>query len=147
MGKAQIEVKSKEGETQIYVKAADSPSTAYVVHVPEQDARVEDVHVTDENGKLLWNFTGMTSTNMDLPSPSDELRSWYFTESPRVIPSEYGYSGESDEPLQGWEFDKSAVDAYVFLPGGSYEQFTSDYVKVTGRSEMVSLQMLGFWDR
>ena len=145
--KTQIEVKSKEGETQIYVKAEDSPSTAYVVHVPEQDARVEDVYVTDEEGKLLWNFTGMTSTNMYLPSPSDELRSWYFTESPRVIPSEYGYSGESDEPLQGWEFDKSAVDAYVFLPGGSYEQFTSDYVKVTGRSEMVSLQMLGFWDR
>ena len=144
--KMQIEVKSKEGETQIYVKAADSPSTAYVVHVPEQDAQVEDVYVTDESGKLLWNFTGMTSTNMYLPSPSDELRSWYFTESPRVIPSEYGYSGESDEPLQGWEFDKSAVDAYVFLPGGSYEQFTSDYVKVTGRSEMVSLQMLGFWD-
>lgn len=88
----------------------------------------------------------MTSTNVYLPSPSDELKSWYFTESPRVIPSEYGYSGESDEPLQGWEFDSDAVDTYVFLPGGSYSQFTSDYVKLTGRSEMVSLQMLGFWD-
>lgn len=142
----QFEVRTGNGETQIFVKDAESLATAYVVHVPDESATADSVYVTDGNGKALWNFTGMTTTNMYLPSPSDELRSWYFTESPRVIPSEYGYSGESDEPLQGWEFDSTAVDAYVFLPSGSYEQFTSDYVKLTGRSEMVSLQMLGFWD-
>ena len=116
------------------------------MHVPDGSPKAESVYVTDAAGNVLWNFAGMTSTNVYLPSPSDELKSWYFTESPRVIPSEYGYSGESDEPLQGWEFDSDAVDTYVFLPGGSYSQFTSDYVKLTGRSEMVSLQMLGFWD-
>ena len=142
----QFEVKTGSGETQIFVKDAESLATAYIVHVPDESDTVESVYVTDEDGNALWNFTGMTTTNMYLPSPSDELRSWYFTESPRVIPSEYGYSGESDEPLQGWEFDSNAVDAYVFLPGGSYKQFTSDYVKLTGSSEMVSLQMLGFWD-
>lgn len=141
-----FDVKTENGETQIFVKDAESLDTAYVVHAPETGATVDKVYVTDAEGRVLWSFGGMTSTNVYLPSPSDELRSWYFTESPRVIPSEYGYSGESDEPLQGWEFDSDAVDAYVFLPGGSYEQFTSDYVKLTGRSEMVSLQMLGFWD-
>lgn len=142
----QFDVQESEGTTLISVKDPDSLETAYVVHVPVDNPKAESVYVTDGAGKRLWEFDGMTTTNMYLPSPSDELRSWYFTESPRVIPSEYGYSGESDEPLQGWEFDSDAVDAYVFLPGGSYEQFTSDYVKLTGRSEMVSLQMLGFWD-
>ncbi len=142
----EFDVKETGDTTQISVKDPDSLETAYVVHVPNSGATVSSVYVTDESGKRLWEFAGMTSTNVYLPSPSDELRSWYFTESPRVIPSEYGYSGESDEPLQGWEFDSNAKDAYVFLPGGSYQQFTSDYVKLTGRSEMVSLQMLGFWD-
>ena len=144
--KTQFEVKEQNGETQIFVKDGESDAIAYVVHVPDGSPKAESVYVTDAAGNVLWNFAGMTSTNVYLPSPSDELKSWYFTESPRVIPSEYGYSGESDEPLQGWEFDSDAVDTYVFLPGGSYSQFTSDYVKLTGRSEMVSLQMLGFWD-
>ncbi len=144
--KTVFDLKSGEGVTQILVKEADGEGVAYVVHIPDGCESVEDVFVTDGESGLLWEFAGMTSTNVYLPSPSDELRSWYFTESPRVIPSEYGYSGESDELLQGWEFDSDAVDTYVFLPGGSYEQFTSDYVKLTGRSEMVSLQMLGFWD-
>lgn len=143
--KTTFDVEEKSGETLISVKKADGSDVAYVVHVPE-NAGAEDVTVTKEDGSPLWNFAGMTSANVYLPSPSDELRSWYFTESPRVIPSEYGYSGGSDEALQGWEFDKDAVDTYVFLPGGEYSQFTSDYVKLTGRSEMVSLQMLGFWD-
>lgn len=143
---AVFEVREDENVTQIFVKDAESSDVAYVVHIPAGSSSAASVYVTDEEGEPLWHFAGMTSTNVYLPSPSDELQSWYFTESPRVIPSEYGYSGLSDEPLQGWEFDKDAVDAYVFLPGGSYEQFTNDYVKLTGRSEMVSLQMLGFWD-
>lgn len=148
-GWEQVKIKAEKdgsGATSITVFKGDSDDVAYVVHVPAGATKAESVYVTDGEGKSLWNFAGMTSTNVYLPSPSDELKSWYFTESPRVIPSEYGYSGESDEPLQGWEFDSDAVDAYVFLPNGSYKQFTSDYVKVTGRSEMVSLQMLGFWD-
>lgn len=118
----------------------------YVVHVPN-GAKAQDVYATDGAGNLLWEFDGMTDTNVYLPSPSDELRSWYFTDSPRIIPSGYGYSaGVSDEPLQGWDFDNDATDVFVFLPGGDYAQFCQDYTDLTGKSEMVSLQMLGYWD-
>ena len=118
----------------------------YTVHVPK-NADASGVTVTDGSANLLWEFDGMTDTNVYIPSPSDELRSWYFTDSPRIIPSDYGYSvSDSDDPLQGWDFDNDATDVFVFLPGGSYDQFCQDYTDLTGKSEMVSLQMLGYWD-
>jgi len=121
-------------------------TSEYIVHVPS-GAQAEEVYVTDKNGNVSWRFEGMTDTNVYLPSPSDELKSWYFTDSPRIIPSEYGYSvNESGGPLQDWDFDNNATDVFVFLPQGDYKRFCSDYTSLTGKSEFVSLQMLGFWD-
>ena len=120
----------------------------YHIQVPA-DGLVDNVYITTPEGDVLWNYknAGRTDTNVYLPSPSDELSSWYFTDSPRIIPSEYGYSSVDEvDPLQGWDFDNNAIDAFVFLPQGNYTQFCNDYVKVTGQSEMVNLQTLGFWD-
>ena len=120
----------------------------YTVCVPD-GATAEDTYITNPSGERLWCYSdaGRTDTNVYLPSPSDELKSWYFTDSPRIIPSEHGYSSNDGIPsLQGWDFDNDALDVFVFLPGGDYTQFCSDYIKVTGESEMVSLQTLGYWD-
>ncbi len=123
-------------------------TSKYIVCVPD-GATAEDTYVTDLKGEKLWAYAdaGRTDTNVYLPSPSDELKSWYFTDSPRIIPSVYGYSSSSNvNALQDWDFDNDALDVFVFLPDGDYTQFCSDYIKVTGESEMVNLQMLGYWD-
>ena len=119
----------------------------YTVNIPE-GSKADGVYVTDGEGTEIWRFGGMTDTNVYLPSPSDALNSWYFTDSPRIIPSEYGYTAtDRTEPLQGWDFSgKEATDIYVFLPQGNYERFCTDYINLTGRSEMVNLSTLGFWD-
>lgn len=121
----------------------------YKVYVPVSvNKDLKGVRITDTEGELLWEYTAETTANVYLPSPSDELGSWFFTDNPRVVPSDYGYgfNPEKDDPLNGWDFDNKATDCYVFLPQGDYSQFCSDYVNLTGRSEMVSLQMLGYWD-
>ena len=120
----------------------------YTVHLPDGGS-AEDTYITNAQDEKLWAYSdaGRTDTNVYLPSPSDELKSWYFTDSPRIIPSEYGYSRTDDTTyLQDWDFDNNALDVFVFLPDGDYSQFCSDYVKVTGTSEMVGLQTLGYWD-
>ncbi len=120
----------------------------YTVHIP-LGGNAEDAYITGSAGESLWTYSdaGRTDTNVYLPSPSDELDSWYFTDSPRIIPSEHGYSYKKNVTnLQDWDFDNDALDVFVFLPGGDYTQFCSDYVRVTGESEMVSLQTLGYWD-
>lgn len=120
----------------------------YVVYLsPDAKNEPNGAYITDTDGKVLWTYLGETDTNIYLPSPSDELTSWYFTDSPRVIPSENGYTpSESGEKNNGWDKDNDAVDAFIFLPGGSYENFALDFITLTGPSEMVTLQMLGYWD-
>ena len=136
---AEGEVEQKEGYTQISTKG-------YNVIIPDR-CGADGVYVTDKSGKTLYTYAGRTDTNVYIPSPSDELKSWYFTDTLRVIPSYYGYSATATEDLlQGWDFNSVATDVFVFLPGGSYKQFCSDYVSLTGRSEMVNLSTLGFWD-
>lgn len=121
----------------------------YTIHIP-LNGKAESAYITDSANEILWRYSdaGNTDTNVYLPSPSDELKSWYFTDSPRVIPSEYGYSinNEDNTPLQGWDFDNNATDAFIFLPQGDYTKFCDDYIKLTGESEMTPLQMLGYWD-
>jgi len=119
---------------------------SYTVHVPE-DATAQEVYITAPDGSPLYSYVGDVSANVYLPSPSDALKSWYFTDSPRIIPSENGYSmSESGERLQGWDFDNQATDIFVFLPDGSYSKFCKDYVNLTGPSEMITLNTLGYWD-
>lgn len=124
-------------------------STAnYKVYVPTDATSLNGVRIVSASGDELWRYTGNTTSNVYLPSPSDELKSWYFTDSPRIVPSDYGYSYIEDntDVLQGWDFDNDAPDCYVFLPDGDYTRFCSDYIQITGKSDMISLQMLGYWD-
>ena len=120
---------------------------SYSVYVPENAESCEGAYVTDENGEVLWTFETDTNSNIYLPSPSDELKSWYFTDTPRVIPSEDGYSVSAFwHKLNGWDMTNESQDVFVFLPDGDYETFTSDFVELTGRSEMLTLNLLGYWD-
>lgn len=119
----------------------------YVVHVPDGGS-ADDVYATDKAGKVLYGYKGNTGTAVYIPSPSDELKSWYFVDSPRVIPSYYGYSVDyADDPMQGWDFSgKDVTDIFVFLPNGDYADFCQNYTDLTGKSELVKLSTLGFWD-
>jgi len=123
-------------------------TSAYKVYVPDGASNITGVYITDLEGKELWHYESLTNSNVFLPSPSDELSCWYFSDSPRVIPSENGYSIDEDGYVRnnGWETNSSAQDMFIFLPQGDYKTFTSDFVKLTGRSEMVTLNLLGYWD-
>lgn len=105
-----------------------------------------DVTVQNTQGETVYAYKGLTYTNVWLPSPSDELASWYFTDSARVIPSDYGYSvSDENAPLQGWDFSNNATDIFVFLPKGDYKTFSADFISLTGQSEMVDLKTFGYW--
>lgn len=122
-------------------------TSRYVVHIPDGGS-ADDVYATDRSDNELYRYKGNTGTSVYIPSPSDELKSWYFTDSPRVIPSYYGYSVDyADDPLQGWDFSgKNVTDIFVFLPNGDYSDFCQNYTDLTGKSELVKLSTLGFWD-
>ena len=122
-------------------------SAAYTVYVPQNAKSAAGCYITDPAGEVLWRFETDTDANVVLPSPSDGLNSWYFTDAPRVIPSEAGYKNTADlTKHNGWDLDNQAEDLFVFLPHGDYTAFTKDFTDLTGKSEMISLNLLGFWD-
>ena len=119
----------------------------YIVYVPESAESCEGCYIVAKDGEELWRFDSDTDSNVYLPSPSDELDSWYFTDTPRVIPSEDGY----DISIlwyynNGWDSSNDSQDVFVFLPDGDYETFTKDFTDLTGESEMLTLNLLGYWD-
>ncbi len=121
----------------------------YIITLPTSATNISKAVITSPDGEELWHYETKTDSDIFLPSPSDELDAWYFTDNPRVIPSEYGYSLPSDGTTltnNGWKTDKNATDCFVFLPQGSYKQFMLDFIDLTGRSEMITLNLLGYWD-
>ena len=121
----------------------------YHVVLPTTSANLTKAVITTPDGEELWHYETKTNSDVFLPSPSDELQSWYFTDNPRVIPSEYGYSLPEDGSFtanNGFVTDRMATDCFVFLPQGSYKTFMSDFIDLTGRSEMITLNLLGYWD-
>ena len=121
-------------------------TSTYTLEIPT-GGDADDITAYYTDGETAYGYNGITGTNVYLPSPSDELSSWYFTDSPRVIPSSYGYSpADNNVPLQGWEFEENVTDIYLFLPAGNYRNFSSDFVSLTGQSEMVELKTFGQWD-
>ena len=131
-----------EADGNVYIKTAH-----YTVCVPENAAAAAEALVLDENGRVLWQYGGEADASVFLPSPSDELGAWCFCDAPRVIPSDagYDYTGPATV-LNGWDLDNKAQDLFVFLPRGDYKTLLSDFIELTGASEMLPLQMLGFWD-
>ena len=122
-------------------------TSVYKVYIPENAKTPVGSYITDAEGTVLWKYESNTNSNVYLPSPSDELNSWFFTDAPRVIPSESGYTVAEDyKRNNGWDLSNDATDLFVFLPQGNYENFTSDFIELTGHSEMVTLKMLGYWD-
>ncbi|MGM9679872.1 MAG: TIM-barrel domain-containing protein [Eubacteriales bacterium] len=134
---------TSETDSETVITTAD-----YAVHISKKATRTPTgCYITDSEGNVIWTYIGNTDSNVYLPSPSDQLQSWYFTDTPRVIPSENGYTpSDTDEADNGWDLSNDATDLFVFLPRGSYETFASDFIELTGPSEMVTLQMLGYWD-
>lgn len=120
---------------------------AYSVYIPDGASSLSGCYIIDVGGEILWQYSANTTSNVYLPSPSDKLDSWFFTDSPRIIPSAAGYSlTDPYEEFNGWDMDNDSTDAFVFLPKGDYKTFTEDFVKLTGRSELITPKLLGYWD-
>lgn len=120
---------------------------AYRVHVPKEATDLNGAYVTGlKDNVTLYRYNGVSLPNTYLPSPSEDIRGWYFSDNPRIVPGENGYSVmENYVELNGWDFDNKAPDVYVFVPE-NYTQFCEDYVTLTGKSNLIDLKTFGFWD-
>ena len=125
-------------------------STAnYTVRVPQNTESLDGVRVESTNGQLLYAYDGKLENNRWLPGPADKPEVWSFADTPRIVPPPWGLTpapANSRLPDSGWDLGNDAPDVYVFLPGGDYHRFRTDFLKLTGPAEMPPLFALGAFD-
>lgn len=123
----------------------------YRVSVPENATSLDGVQVKSAADQTLYQYDGVLRNSVWLPGPSDNPQVWSFADTPRIIPPKWGLTpapaGNTDRPhTSGWDLNNDAPDVYVFVPRGNYFQLRSDFLKLTGPSEMPPLFAFGAFD-
>ncbi len=129
-------------------------STAnYAVRIPQNAESLDGVRVESTSGHLLYAYDGRLENNKWLPGPADKPEVWSFADTPRIIPPSWGLTppprtpdAKPRPPNCGWDLSNNAPDVYVFVPGGDYRRLRSDFLKLTGPTEMLPLFALGAFD-
>lgn len=122
----------------------------YVVHVSPDAKSLNQVYVAAADGRALYRFDGSLNNSVWLPGPAENPRAWSFADTPRLVPSAWGITpapaGAPFSSSSGWDTNNDAADVYVFIPDGSYARLRSDFLTLTGPSEMIPLWAFGGWD-
>ncbi|HTB84161.1 MAG TPA: TIM-barrel domain-containing protein [Candidatus Sulfotelmatobacter sp.] len=122
----------------------------YVVSVPQGATSLKGIHVSSPAGKMLYQFKGALTNGVWLPGPSDNPAVLSFADTPRLIPPAGGLKpalpGSLLASTSGWDTNNDAPDVYIFVPNGSYTRLRSDFLKLTGPTEMIPLYAFGAFD-
>jgi Glycosyl hydrolases family 31/PA14 domain/Domain of unknown function (DUF5110) len=125
-------------------------TTNYVVHLPANAASLDGVYLTTPTGQTNFVYEKSLNSSVWLPGPAEHPSAWAFADTPRLAPPPFGLTpapaGTTLASTSGWDTDNNAPDVYVFVPNGSYKQLRSDFLKLTGPTEMVPLYAFGAWD-
>ena len=119
----------------------------YVVRVPQDAKSLAGVSVLSPSGAVLYQYRDRLENSRWLPSPEDRPQSWWFADTPRIVPPPWGLTPPPRPmPDAGWDLTNGAPDVYVFVPHGDYFQLRKDFLKLTGPAEMPPLFMFGAFD-
>lgn len=122
-------------------------TTNYIVRVPQNATNLDGVSVTAPDGTELYHYDGDLENSKFLPAPGDNPQVWSFADTPRIIPPKWGLTPPPTSTANGgWDLGNDSPDVYVFIPHGSYRQLRSDFLQLTGPSEMPPLFAFGAWD-
>ena len=122
----------------------------FVVHIPSDAKSLNGVYVASAGGEELYRFSGELKNSQWLPGTEEKPKMWWFADTPRIVPPPWGLTPAPDASApsgsSGWDLTNDAPDVYVFLPRGDYRRLRSDFLKLTGPTEMPPLYALGAWD-
>jgi len=121
----------------------------YFVRVPQNGISLDGIGIFSTAGAELYRYDGKLENGKWLPSPEDKPQSWWFADSPRIVPPPWGLTPPPDGKEMangGWDLSNNAPDIYIFVPRGDYRQLRKDFLKLTGPTEMPPLFVFGAFD-
>lgn len=142
------------------------PEVADYIHIENQQGYAEHDPAGTQNGNdtidhwlsAMWTFQGNSSDLFSnnrywIPNPNENTQAWAIADTPRYVPAlnnESWGGGYNVAPQgtvnNGWTLDNDSRDVYVFLPQGDGRKLRSDYIALTGRTDLIPLHALGGWD-
>ena len=126
----------------------------YTIKVPVNANSLSNITIMGEDGSQLWSMPEDSKEFLEnnrywIPHPKEKTTAWAIVDTPRIIPATWGYnlapSNSEFYETNGWDLSNNAQDIYVFLPDGNGKKLREDYIKLTGRSELIPLYALGGW--
>ncbi len=118
----------------------------YTVTIPENVEFANHVKVTAPDGESLWNTRLSSTAVATLPEPAKTRRYWAFNDTPRVTVPEGGftevYAGTENN---GFTIERDVADYYIFVCEKDPFTLRSDYNRLVGSCEMVTVKALGLW--
>ncbi len=122
----------------------------YTIELPENAASLIGIRVYNRESRLIWTCEEMPESAVALPAPGNTPAAFAVSDSPRIVPAEWGYAPAPAENTEntatnGWDLGNDAPDVYLFLPAGDAHVLRQDFNRLFGSSEMVKLKNLGLW--
>ncbi len=98
------------------------------------------------SGELLWDYSkGTEGFYTELPTPADKPQVYAIADSPRVIEPATGMVYKGSTAITSGYIPNNADDFYIFMPEGDAKVLRSDFVRLTGRSEISDIKTFGSW--
>lgn len=122
-------------------------TSQFIVKIPVSAASLNGISITKPDGTPIWSYSTLPDERVWLPAISEKTMAWAIADNPRMVPAEWGYNPEpAPSENNGWDLSNNAPDMYVFLPNGDGRQLRKDFLDLTGHTDMVPLNALGYWD-
>jgi hypothetical protein len=122
----------------------------FIVKVPTNATSLSGIIITKTNNTQIWSYSSLPDDRAWLPAITSNTWAWAIADNPRMVPASRGYnpaaSGSTNYSSNGWDLNNNAADMYVFLPKGDVSKLRTDFLDLTGRTELIPLHGLGFWD-
>jgi alpha-glucosidase (family GH31 glycosyl hydrolase) len=125
-------------------------TTDFIVKVPSSASSLSGIIITKTDSTQIWAYSSLPGNRAWLPAITDNTLAWAIADTPRMVPASWGYNpaaqGVQNYSTNGWDLTNDAPDMYVFLPKGNVRQLRTDFLDLTGHTELIPLYALGYWD-
>ncbi len=121
-------------------------TATYTVSIPESAVAADEVKVKAPDGESLWNTRLSSTAVASLPEPAKTRRYWAFNDCPRVRVPENGFTVvHADTENNGFTLEQEVADYYILICEKDPFVLRSDYNRLVGACDMVTVKALGLW--
>ncbi len=113
--------------------------------IPHAGNTLSGVKMLDKDGKVIYQYKKLKNSG-ELPTADKTPEIFALADNPRVVVPENGYLYNGEQKDNGYIIEQNVEDVYLLICKKDARLLRKLFISLTGRSELVKLPTLGFWD-